>query len=252
MRRLVFATATLILLAGCNSSTPTATGGTKPPLTDLKITDSVVGTGTAARNGDTLFMQYSGSLGDGTVFDSTEKHGGAPFSFVLGQGSVIKGWDQGLVGMKEGGKRSLGIPPKLGYGEKGQGDIPPNADLYFDVKLVKVMSPDDASTVKIKVLKSGKGRALKDGDTVNVRYTGKLIDGTLFDSNEKLGDKPLVVHIGKGEVVSGFEESLRNMHIGDRIEATIPPQYGYGPQGHPPAIPPSSYLFFDIEVTGLG
>jgi len=248
MRRLLFATTTLLLLAGCNSGTSPTSEPAKPALTDLKIEDTTVGTGATAKNGDTLFMQYTGKLANGTVFDSTDKHGGAPFSFTLGAGAVIKGWDQGLLGMKEGGKRTLSIPAKLGYGAQDKGDIPPNSDLFFDVKLIKVMTAEDASTVKIKILKSGKGRALKDGDVVGVMYTGKLLDGTQFDSNEKPGGKPLVVHIGNGEVVTGFEETLRNMHYGDRVEATIPPQFGYGQQGHPPAIPPASFLVFDIEV----
>jgi peptidylprolyl isomerase/FKBP-type peptidyl-prolyl cis-trans isomerase FkpA len=101
--------------------------------------DVVVGTGDTAESGDTLSMKYTGKLLDGTEFDSTTKHGDQPFKFQLGAGRVIKGWDQGIVGMKVGGKRKLTIPPELGYGARGAGDrIPPNSTLVFDVELIGV------------------------------------------------------------------------------------------------------------------
>jgi FKBP-type peptidyl-prolyl cis-trans isomerase len=105
----------------------------------LKITDEVVGTGAEAVAGKTLSVSYTGSLADGTVFDSTSKDGGQPFSFQLGAGQVIKGWDQGLVGMKVGGTRKLVIPPALAYGSAGSGStIPPNSTLTFVVQLLGV------------------------------------------------------------------------------------------------------------------
>jgi FKBP-type peptidyl-prolyl cis-trans isomerase len=105
----------------------------------MKIEDVVVGTGDTAENGDTLSMKYTGKLENGAEFDSTAKHGDQPFKFPLGAGRVIKGWDQGILGMKVGGKRKLTIPPELGYGARGAGDrIPPNSTLVFDVELVGV------------------------------------------------------------------------------------------------------------------
>jgi len=107
-------------------------------VTALKIEDLVVGTGAAAKVGDTLSMNYTGWLEDGTKFDSSLDHG-QPFEFVLGKGQVIAGWDQGLVGMKVGGKRRLTIPPALGYGATGAGGaIPPNAGLIFEVELLSI------------------------------------------------------------------------------------------------------------------
>jgi len=102
----------------------------------LHITDTVVGTGVAAKNGDTLTVSYTGKFTDGTVFDSTAKDGGTPFTFQLGAGQVIAGWEKGLIGMKVGGKRTLVIPPDQGYGAQGQGPIPANATLIFDVELI--------------------------------------------------------------------------------------------------------------------
>ena len=101
---------------------------------DMK--DLVVGKGAAAKTGDKVSVQYAGKLMDGTEFDSTKKHGGKPFEFVLGTGHVIKGWDQGVVGMKVGGKRKLTIPPELAYGVRGHPPvIPPNSTLQFEIEL---------------------------------------------------------------------------------------------------------------------
>lgn len=102
----------------------------------LKVQDTLVGTGAEAVKGKTLTVNYTGKLLDGSTFDSSV--GRAPFSFKLGAGDVIKGWDMGLVGMKVGGKRILIIPPELGYGERGFGPIPANATLIFEVELSKV------------------------------------------------------------------------------------------------------------------
>jgi len=104
----------------------------------LVVLDVVVGEGKTAENGDTLSAHYIGALEDGTVFD--ESYGrGQPIQFVPGSGQLIKGWELGLVGMKEGGKRQLVIPPELGYGAQGAGGaIPPNATLLFEIELVGV------------------------------------------------------------------------------------------------------------------
>ncbi|HVV39265.1 MAG TPA: FKBP-type peptidyl-prolyl cis-trans isomerase [Candidatus Paceibacterota bacterium] len=105
-------------------------------VTQLVVQDETVGTGAEAKLGDTVSVNYTGKLEDGTVFDTSV--GKAPISFVLGAGTVIPGWEQGLQGMKQGGRRLLIIPPALGYGASGYGPIPPNATLVFEVELVKV------------------------------------------------------------------------------------------------------------------
>jgi peptidylprolyl isomerase len=103
----------------------------------VKIEETQVGTGATAKDGDTLVVNYTGKLADGTVFDSSV--GKTPFEFTLGSGQVIPGWDQGLIGMKVGGKRTLTIPPSLGYGAQGAGGvIPPNATLTFDIELLNI------------------------------------------------------------------------------------------------------------------
>ena len=105
----------------------------------LIIGELVVGEGMEARDFNKVVVNYTGTLEDGSVFDSSLKPGREPFTFTLGVGSVIKGWDQGVKGMKVGGKRKLTIPPELGYGAQGEGGvIPPNAILIFDVELLEV------------------------------------------------------------------------------------------------------------------
>ncbi len=109
---------------------------------DLKIEDFTVGSGETAENGKTVIVHYDGYLSDagkkGKKFDSSRDRG-QPFDFQLGTGQVIQGWDRGVKGMKVGGKRTLTIPPELGYGARGAGGvIPPNAELIFDVELLGV------------------------------------------------------------------------------------------------------------------
>jgi FKBP-type peptidyl-prolyl cis-trans isomerase FkpA len=114
-------------------------------ITELQKVDSSPGTGNEAVAGRQVTVHYTGWLYDaarpdhkGTKFDSSRDHG-EPFAFRLGAGQVIQGWDEGVAGMKVGGRRTLTIPPQLGYGSRGAGaDIPPNATLVFDVELLDV------------------------------------------------------------------------------------------------------------------
>ncbi len=125
--------------ANAAGSTPSTKGPKEADVKELKKTDSKVGTGKTAKAGDKVTVNYRGSLTDGTVFDESYKRG-EPFTFNLGGGEVIKGWDEGVAGMKEGGKRKLVIPGDMAYGPTPPpgAPIPPNATLVFEVELLKV------------------------------------------------------------------------------------------------------------------
>jgi FKBP-type peptidyl-prolyl cis-trans isomerase len=105
---------------------------------EVQIEDLIVGEGVEAKDGDKITVNYVGTLTDGTKFDNSYDRN-KPFVFTLGNGEVIQGWDEGILGMKIGGKRKLTIPPSLGYGESGSGDvIPPNSTLIFEVELISI------------------------------------------------------------------------------------------------------------------
>ncbi|HSY30016.1 MAG TPA: FKBP-type peptidyl-prolyl cis-trans isomerase [Burkholderiaceae bacterium] len=129
-----------------SSTSSWATTSGSSAVTTLQVTDNVVGTGTPVVAGDTLTVNYTGWLyqtgdanSEGAEFDSTA--GGSPFSFVVGEGNVIAGWDQGLIGMQAGGTRTLIIPSSLAYGTNGYGAIPGGAALVFTVQLASVTPP---------------------------------------------------------------------------------------------------------------
>tara|TARA_Y100000748_G_scaffold276775_1_gene253372 strand:- start:49 stop:387 length:339 start_codon:yes stop_codon:yes gene_type:complete len=105
----------------------------------LIVEELIVGDGDEAQDYNKVVVNYTGTLLDGSIFDSSLKPGRTPFTFTLGAGSVIKGWDQGVKGMRVGGKRKLTIPPGLGYGDNGAGNvIPPGATLIFEVELLEI------------------------------------------------------------------------------------------------------------------
>lgn len=132
LKRSLSVLALLVGLAGCGGDSPTgADTGT------LVSEDLVVGTGATVVSGDTVTVNYVGTFTDGTKFDSSYDRG-QPYTFRVGIGTVIAGWDMGVPGMKVGGKRRLTIPPSLAYGSQGRGTIPPNATLKFDIDLVSI------------------------------------------------------------------------------------------------------------------
>lgn len=131
-------TPTAVIINQQEPASPTANMGNVTTTADgLQIQDITVGNGKEVKSGDTVTVNYLGTLQNGTKFDSSYDRN-QPFTTQIGVGQVIKGWDEGIVGMKIGGKRKLTIPPSLGYGAQDMGSIPPNSTLIFEVELLGV------------------------------------------------------------------------------------------------------------------
>ena len=241
--------------------TPAAQGNAMTTPSGLQYIELAAGDGPAPQPGDIVSVHYTGTLTDGTVFDSSYKRG-EPIKFPLGRGRVIRGWDEGIALMKKGGKARLIIPPQLGYGAQGAGGvIPPNATLVFEVELVdiqasKVSGPtkvDEAkyvttpSGLKYYDIKVGDGASPAKGQKVKVHYSGWLTDGTLFDSSVERG-QPFSFTLGAGEVIPGWDEGVATMKVGGKRQLVIPPSLGYGAQGAGGVIPPNATLIFEVEL----
>lgn len=161
--------ALVLAAAACNSAPdepkpepkPTVTAAPETPEpADLKVEDLVVGTGAEAKDGDKVKVNYTGRLlKTNFMFDTSVGPGKKPFEFQIGKGSVIKGWDQGVAGMKVGGKRKLTIPSRLGYGDKGSPPkIPGKATLVFEVELLAANETPDAGAADAGGSDAGDGK----------------------------------------------------------------------------------------------
>jgi len=225
----------------------------------LEYTITAKGNGRQAKVGDKVKVHYTGTLTDGTKFDSSVDRG-EPFEFLLGAGRVIAGWDEGIALLKEGDKATFKIPAALGYGEQGQGSIPPNSVLMFDVELIKATPMIVAFDIKgkavnktpsglevIKIVENPKGKAVVAGSRVKVHYTGYLkANNKIFDSSVERG-QPAEFSIGVGQVIRGWDEGVVMMKEGDKYRFIIPYQLAYGENGRP-GIPAKSNLIFDVEL----
>ena len=220
------------------------------------------GVGESPEKGDFCKVHYTGTLEDGTKFDSSYDRG-EPIEFPVGMGRVIKGWDEGILLMKPGGKRKLIIPAALGYGDRAAGSIPPNSTLHFDVELVSIKKPFkdtdfdlpgeeilfDSGLRMIEHVK-GNGTKPNKGQTVVVHYTGLLETGSKFDSSHDR-NKPFEFQIGMGRVIKGWDEGVSDMSIGSKRTLIIPPDLGYGERGAGGVIPPNSVLVFEVELIDI-
>lgn len=138
MKKIFLSIIILIFTAFTGGCEKDMTGKENTTESGLKYVDEVIGSGESPAAGQTISVHYTGTLEDGTKFDSSRDRN-QPLVFKIGVGQVIKGWDEGILSMKKGGKRKLIIPPQLGYGSRGAGGvIPPNATLIFDVELLEI------------------------------------------------------------------------------------------------------------------
>jgi len=232
----------------------------------ISVEDFVVGEGETAVKGGEVEVHYTGYLTDGTVFDTSVPRK-RPFTFELGAGRVIKGWDEGVEGMKVGGKRKLVIPAALGYGERRAGKIPPNSTLVFTIELLSFTPPlpppqpltaFDGKPVATRKLekglvvadyKLGDGPEAAAGDTVSVHYRGTLKDGTEFDSS-LARPRPLVFPLGQGRVIKGWDLGIAGMKVGGLRKLIIPAELAYGERARG-KIPANAPLTFTVELMAV-
>ncbi|MEM7334287.1 MAG: FKBP-type peptidyl-prolyl cis-trans isomerase [Chloroflexota bacterium] len=265
LKTLILGTAVLLLLSACSPST----GGNDAVITTesgLQFEELEAGDGDTPQPGDIVAVHYTGTLEDGTEFDSSLTRG-EPIEFPLGQGSVIPGWDEGIGMMQVGDKARLTIPPGLAYGEAGAGNvIPPNATLIFEVELVSIVPPPPTATplppptsvddgefeeadsgLRFAVLQAGDGDMPESGGTVSFHFSGWLEDGTSIGTSY-LGGQPLQITIGREEIMPGWDLALGQMQVGEMSQFIMPPELGLGEVGSPPVIPPNATLVFEFEL----
>lgn len=221
------------------------------------------GGGDMPENGDKVSVHYAGRLLDGSPFDNSYDRG-QPFSFPLGAGRVIKGWDEGIGYLSVGDSATLIIPSELGYGAVNRPTIPANSTLIFDVQLMdvkKIVKPVPYATAGLDTISTGtglkyirlnktEGAPVTPGSTVAVHYTGYLHDGTIFDSSVSRGE-PISFPIGVGRVIKGWDEGIALLKVGEKARLLIPYQLAYGDRGAGSTIPPRTDLIFDVELMSV-
>ena len=236
------------------------------PPTELLIEDLVVGSGSPVGVGDFLIMDYVGvSYSTGLQFDASWDRG-SPFPFELGAGRVIQGWDQGIIGMSVGGRRSLTIPPELAYGENGSGSgsIGPNETLVFVVDLIasvpanlekpsEELTSESTTELETNDIAEGSGAIVQPGNVVYIHYVGVAAStGEQFDSSWDRGRSEFIGYIsGTGNVIQGLDEGLLGMQVGGRRTVVIPPDLAYGENGAGDGlIAPNETLIFTVDLLG--
>ena len=214
-------------LADLTQDDSTSSKTMKKTASGLEYVDEKEGAGETPKAGQTCLVHYTGWLWEnkakGKKFDSSRDRN-APFAFPVGEGRVIKGWDEGVGTMKVGGKRNLLIPPSLAYGARGAGGvIPPNATLLFEVELLGVMKKTE-SGLEYRDIKVGDGPAPKSGQTCVVHYTGWLWQGAKgkkFDSSVDRG-RPFSFPVCAGQVIPGWDEGVATMKVGGKRRTVDP------------------------------
>ncbi|MFI6939842.1 FKBP-type peptidyl-prolyl cis-trans isomerase [Streptomyces sp. NPDC050418] len=264
---------------------PTLAKGKGEPPADLKVEVISKGKGEKLGDGDKAQVNYLGQLWDGDKpFDNSFDRG-QPFDVTLGGGGVIEGWQQALKGQQEGSRIEVSIPPELGYGEQGQGEIPPGATLVFVMDIVKatqgtpvpkkieggtVVDQTDAALPKIgtktdgkepevtipsdkaaptklvsNYIIEGKGEALKASDTVAVSYVGKIWKDGKTFDSSYKNGQPVTFPLN--QVIPGWSKGLEGKKVGSRVLLVVPPDQGYGDDDQGP-IPGKSTLVFAVDI----
>jgi FKBP-type peptidyl-prolyl cis-trans isomerase FkpA len=250
----------------------------KKTASGLYYSISVEGHGDNVKAGQSVGVNYTGMFMDGKKFDSntdTAFHHTQPFVLEVGKGRVIKGWDEGLQLLKTGSKATFYIPSPLAYGSQDRSpQIPANSILIFEVEILDM--PDQGkiddkliqeylAKINVKATKTpsglyyiinqkGLGNTAKPGKKVTMNYTGKTLDGKVFDSNTDPAFnhvQPFTFTLGQGMVIKGWDEGVQLLNLGSKATFIIPSGLAYGAAGAQGAIAPNAVLLFDVEVTGI-
>jgi len=260
-RHLILLTAVFTLIAanGCSREPDWTTNS------GLQVIELLEGEGTLAKRGDIMSIVYTAWYLDGDQFDSYQDRE-SPYRFRLGLGEVLPGLDEGVAAMRPGGKRILVLPPELAFGKAGQGMVPADTWVKFEVELLEIepgpVAPIPWSDVgyDINVTETGlqyidfvvgEGKAPTPSSEVVVHYSGFLDDGTVFDTTQNRG-VPIRFALAGGELLPGWVEGIMSMREGGKRKLIIPPHLGYGERGFGRHIPPNATLVYDIELLIVG
>jgi peptidylprolyl isomerase len=270
MKKILIAVLGLIIITSCGNKqdvVKTESG--------LTYVDNKVGEGREVKDGDLVNIHFIiWRLGDSTDMysdwqnDTTKNEfkvgssyeGDQQMKYVVGSDQFVKGSDEGFIGMKAGGKRTMVIPASNAYGDEGFGPIPPNSSIKIMLEVFEVKDPIVAkmwdvdstlfkqteSGLKYAIIEEGSGPDVQQGKVTSVHYSGFLSDGTKFDSSVER-EEPLTLIVGMGQVIPGWDEGLQLLKQGSKARFIIPPQLAYGERDLG-VIPPNSTLIFDVEV----
>jgi len=270
MKSILFALFSVMFIFGCSNSPDSVT-----LKSGVKFNEVKAGTGAEAKNGDLIEIHFKGwivkdssNLFSDWSVDSTKKADliadsyamNQPMKFVLGTESFIKGSEEGIVGMKTGGQRTIIIPSNCAYGPQGMGPIPPNSSIKVLIELVstkeavvaKMWDVDStlfkttASGLRYAIIQEGEGELVGKEKQATVHYSGFLLNGTKFDSSVER-DEPFTFVVGVGQVIPGWDEGVQLMKKGSKARLIVPSDLAYGDRDLG-KIPPNSTLIFDVEV----
>jgi peptidylprolyl isomerase len=224
----------------------------------LKYWDIKEGDGPSPAPTSSLTLRQTGWLTTGKVFDSSKDHGGKQ---TITLNRAIKGWQEGLLSMKQGGVRWLEVPSELGFGSRGWYGVPGDSILFFKIELLKVHAPPHLAGVegiepitsqtglRYWDIKGGSGPSPQPWSTIKVHYNGWRNDGSMFDSTYARNE-PLTLAFS--DAIPGLREGLRPMRVGGKRWLEVPPHLAFGDAGHPQnGIGPGETLYFELELVGV-